>query len=71
MHDSDNSVQRLTRPFASQGHLTAMTNAWPKLQDLRPRALRATTAAAHEAALASNAVARVLTDNVLSPHVND
>lgn len=35
MHNGDNSVQRLTRPCARQGQWTAMTNVWPKLQDLR------------------------------------
>lgn len=45
-----------------------MTNVWPELEGIR---LRATTAAAHEASRASNAIARVLTDAVLSPHIDD
>lgn len=46
-----------------------MTNVWPKLQDLPLTGLPsygATTAAAHEAPLASISVTRALTDSVLS-----
>lgn len=39
--------------------------------DLRLRAWGATTATSHEASLASIAVARVLTDAVLCPPIND